>query len=125
MTASDLKPGTVLATATAVASVPIRRVEAHIHTRGARRLLGLGPDQSLAVGAVPEKSMVWMHGGYWYQGEYIFESAGDNRTRVTYRIRNISGRPDWLIRIWQRRHLRTLQLDVDRFAAELPARVAA
>lgn len=117
------KPGTLLATATALAAVPYDHVKQHINTSDARRLLGVGSEPSLIVGAAPDRSMVWMHGGFWYQGEYVLEPAGATETAVTYRIRNISGLPDRLIRVWQRAHLTSRQDVVDRFAAQLPSRV--
>lgn len=123
-TEHDPRPGTLLATATARAMVPFDQVRAHINQSSARRLLGVGVESSLTVGAAPELSMVWMHGGFWYQGEYVFEPIGAGETAVTYRIRNISGLPDWLIRLWQRAHLAAQQDAVDRFAKQLPGRVA-
>jgi hypothetical protein len=122
-TEHDPKPGTLLATATARAMVPFDEVRAHINQSGARRLLGVGSEPSLNVGAAPGLSMVWMHGGFWYQGEYVFEPCGPAETAVTYRIRNISGLPDRVIRLWQRAHLAAQQEAVDRFARQLPGRV--
>lgn len=116
------RTGTLLATAKARAAVGFEKVAGHLNASGARRLLGLGPGSSVSVGVAPEESMVWMHGGFWYQGEYLFEPAGPE-TAITCRVRNISGLPDWFIRTWQRTRLRSLQRDLERFARELPGRV--
>ncbi|KAA1399589.1 hypothetical protein [Aeromicrobium ginsengisoli] len=117
------KSGTLLGSATARAAVPYDQVKQHINASDARRLIGVGSEPSVIVGATPDESMVWMHGGFWYQGEYVFESADAAQTAVTYRIRNISGLPDRFIRVWQRAQLRSQQDVVDRFAAGLPGRV--
>lgn len=118
------KTGGLLGTVTATAWVPHGHVLAHLNGSDARRLLGIGSDPSLRVGAAADPSMVWMRGGFWYQGEYLFAPLGEAQTLVTYRVRNISGFPDWLIRLWQRGHLKSQQRSVDRFAAELPGRLA-
>jgi hypothetical protein len=117
------RPGTLLATAAALASVPYAHVQARLNTSSARRVLGVGSEPSLSVGAARDLSTLWMRGGFWYQGEYIFAPMGEAQTLVTYRIRNISGFPDRLIRTWQRAHLKSQQRVVDRFATELPGRI--
>jgi hypothetical protein len=77
----------------------------------------------LSLERTPAQALVWLHGAYWYQGEYELAPHRDG-TQVTYRIRNVSGHPDLFIRLWQRRLLRSQQADADRFAAELPERLA-
>lgn len=113
----------MLGVATAVADVPFASVRPLITPDRAHLLLGVAhgtPD--LTIGAEPDRSLVWMHGQYWYQGEYEFapDRAG---TRVTYRIRNISGHPDAMIKMWQRRTLKAQDRAVAEFAAQLPRRV--
>ncbi len=122
--ATPVKTGTVLGTAVSVARVPYDRVRPFLTDDGAARVLGLAPvPAELVIGATASPALVWLHGAYWYQGEYEFAPHCDG-TQVTYRIRNISGHPDLLIRLWQRRLLSSQQADTDRFAAELPARLA-
>ena len=108
---------------TAVASVAFDKVRLLITDEGAPVLLDLdGRTAGLAVGADPSRALVWVHGSYWYQGEYVFASHPDG-SQVTYRIRNISGHPDFLIRLWQRRLLRAQQRDLDAYVVGLVSRV--
>jgi hypothetical protein len=76
----------------------------------------------LTVGAEPDDSLVWVHGGFWYQGEYLFAPRFSD-TVVTYRIRNISAAPDVAIRCRQRRMLKAQQAHLDAYAAALPRRI--
>lgn len=118
-----VKDGSVLGEATAIAAVAYERVRPLLTDQGATTLLGLdGRPAGLTVGADPSRSLIWLHGKYWYQGEYTFAPHADG-TQVTYRIRNISGHPDVVIRLWQRRTLRTRQRQVEEYAAALPARI--
>lgn len=118
-----MKNGSVLGEATAVAAVPFSRLGPLLTEDGAAVLLGLqGRQAGITVGADPSRSMVWLHGTYWYQGEYTFAPHPDG-TEVTYRIRNVSGHPDLAIRLWQRRMLKAQQRQVDEYAAALPARI--
>lgn len=120
-----MRNGSVLGTARAVAAVRFQRVRPLLTNEGAAVLLGLdGHPPSVTVGADPDRAMVWLHGSYWYQGEYLFAPHRDG-TEVTYRIRNISGHPDLAIRLWQRRALKAQQRDLDEYAAALPARLPA
>jgi hypothetical protein len=114
-----MKGGTVLGTARAVAAVPFERIQPLLTTEGARTLLGVEHSAVGTVGAEPDDSLVWMHGEYWYQGEYLFAPCPDGTT-VTYRIRNISGTPDSVIRFWQRRMLKAQQGDLERYVVALP-----
>lgn len=118
-----MKDGSVLGEATAVAAVSYDRVRPLLTEEDAAVVLGLdGHPQGVTVGADPGRSMLWLHGEYWYQGEYVFAPHHDG-TEVTYRIRNISGHPDLAIRFWQRRMLKAQQRHLDEYAAALPARV--
>ncbi|WP_125612259.1 hypothetical protein [Specibacter cremeus] len=118
-----MKNGSVIGTANAVAAVPFERIRPLINVDGARVLLGLDyQPPGLTVGAEPARSLVWMHGAYWYQGEYIFKSHPQG-TAVTYRIRNISGHPDLVIRVWQRRVLKAQQQNLDVYLLDLPNRL--
>jgi hypothetical protein len=114
----------VLGTVTAVAEVSFARVVPFLTPE--RCAIVLGVDQAnpagVAVEADPGNHTVGMHGQYWYRGDYSFaEHPGG--TLVTYRITNISGQPDALIKLWQRKVLRRQQRDVDAFAAALPERI--
>jgi hypothetical protein len=118
-----MKGGSVLATASAVAAVPFERIQPLLTAEGARTLLGVEHSAvGVTVGAEPDDSLVWMHGEYWYQGEYLFAPCPGG-TMVTYRIRNISGTPDFGIRLWQRRMLKAQQADLERYAVALPRRL--
>jgi hypothetical protein len=118
-----MRDGSVLGERTAVAGIAFGKVQPLITDGGASTLLGLdGRTAGVTVGADPDRAQVWVHGSYWYQGEYAYAPHPDG-TRVTYRIRNISGHPDFLIRLWQRRTLRTQQRDVDAYAATLAGRI--
>jgi hypothetical protein len=118
-----MRAGSVLGECTAVADIAFAKIEPLITDEGVSILLGLdGRAAGLACGADPSQALIWVHGSYWYQGEYAYAPHPDG-TRVTYRIRNISGHPDFLIRLWQRRLLRTQQRDLDTYAAALPARI--
>lgn len=113
----------MIGTATAVAAIPFERVLPLITQEGAATLLGVEAQSvGLTVGAEPDRALVWMHGGYWYQGEYAFTPHPDG-TEISHRIRNISGHPDVAIRLWQHRILRSQQRDLDRWAADLAQRV--
>jgi hypothetical protein len=88
------------------------------------RLLGL--DQisraGLTVSADGPTGTVVVQGEFWYRGEYTFASHPEG-VEITYRIKNVSGMPDRLVRLWQRSVLRRQQQDLDRLAASLPSRV--
>lgn len=118
-----MKEGSLLGTVTAVAYVPFERVRALLTPDGALTLLAVtdrSPD--LTIGVEPNDGLVWMHGGYWYQGEYLFAAHPDG-TEVTYRVRNVSGQPDFAIRLWQRRTLRDQQRQLDQYVAALAQRL--
>ncbi|TDU90514.1 hypothetical protein EV138_4105 [Kribbella voronezhensis] len=105
----------------AVADVSFARVVPFLTAERAAVVLGV--DQANPAGVVveadPGHRTVGMHGQYWYRGDYSFaEHPGG--TLVTYRITNISGQPDALIKVWQRKVLRRQQQDVEAFAAALP-----
>jgi hypothetical protein len=118
-----MKQGPVLATAVAVADVPFDDILSLLTVEGARTLLEVADDAvGVTIGVEADESLVWMHGEFWYQGEYVFSPRPDG-TLVTYRIRNVSGTPDLVIRIWQRRMLRAQQTDLERYAAALPRRL--
>ncbi len=91
-----------------------------------RAAVVLGVDRANPAGVVveadPGNCSVGMHGQYWYRGDYSFAEHPDG-TLITYRITNISGQPDALIRLWQRKVLRRQQRDVEAFAAVLPERI--
>ncbi|HEY9289818.1 MAG TPA: hypothetical protein VIP98_00925, partial [Microlunatus sp.] len=74
------------------------------------------------IGVEPNHGLVWMHGGYWYEGEYLFSPRPEG-TEVTYRIRNISGHPDFAIRLWQRRMLRDQRRQLEQYVTDLPRRL--
>ncbi|WP_157683316.1 hypothetical protein [Microlunatus soli] len=117
----------MLGTAETIADVPFDRVRALLTSAGAPTLLGVsGRTTGLTIGVEPEQSMLWVHGGYWYQGEDLFIAQGphdSDRTQVVYRIRNISGQPDLLIRLWQRSILKGQQHQLEQYAAELAQRL--
>ena len=118
-----MKGGSVLATAVAVAAVPFERIQPLITADGAWTLLDVEHRAvGLTVGAEPDDSLVWMHGEYWYQGEYLFAPCLDG-TKVTHRIRNISATPDFAIRLWQRRMLEAQQADLEKYAGALTRRL--
>jgi hypothetical protein len=120
---SPMRNGSVLATAVAVAAVPFERIQPLLTPGGARMLLDVEhAAAALTIGVEPDDALVWMHGEYWYQGEYIFRPCPEGTT-VTYRIRNISGTPDVAIRLWQRRLIRAQQADLERYAEALPRRL--
>jgi hypothetical protein len=120
---SPMRYGSVLGKAGAVAAVPFERVQTLLTAEGAPILLDVEHRAAgLTVGAEPSDSLVWMHGGFWYQGEYLFAPSPAG-TMVTYRIRNISGLPDAAIRLWQRRMLKAQQADLERYAVALPRRL--
>ena len=115
----------MLASVTAVAHVPFERVRQLLTPEGAPTLLNAADrTPEVAIGAEPSRALVWLHGGYWYQGEYLFARHAHG-TEITYRIRNISGHPDILIRLWQRRTLRDQQLHLDQYVADLERRLRA
>jgi hypothetical protein len=118
-----MREGSVLGECTAVADIAFDKVRPLITDEGVSILLGLDRRTAgVAFGADPSQALAWMHGSYWYQGEYAYTPHPDG-TQVTYRIRNISGHPDFLIRLWQRRLLRTQQRDVDAYVAALVGRI--
>jgi hypothetical protein len=116
---------TVLGRVTAVSPVPFDRVRPLITAKQAQVLLGL--DQAAAttvsVDVDPTTDTLGLQGQFWYRGEYTF-APHPGGTEITYRIKNVSGRPDAIIRLWQRALLRRQQHDLDAFAAALPSRVA-
>lgn len=107
------------------ADVDFERVRGMLNDQDAPVLLDLTGNRAdvVTLGVEPDRSMVWIHGNYWYQGEYVFAPGDVGGTRVTYRIRNISSTPNAVIRLWQRRTLREAQRKLDRLAAALPERV--
>ncbi|HZX05317.1 hypothetical protein [Kribbella sp.] len=109
----------LLGTATAVADVPFEQLRPFLTEERCRALLGDPADVSVDV----DGATVGMQGQFWYRGEYTFTPYGENGTEVTYRIRNVSGRPDAVIRLWQRKMLKDQQRAVEAYAAELPGRV--
>lgn len=118
-----MKDGSVLGTATAIAKVPFRRVRTLLTPAGARILLDLTEAiPEVSVGVEPVDALVWIHGNYWYQGEYRFEEHPDG-TKVTYQIRNISGHPDLAIRLWQWRTLRDQPKHLAEYADSLAERL--
>jgi len=118
-----MKNGSLLGTAVAVAHVPFERVQPLLTSDGAPTLLNLaGRTAGVTIGAEPTHALVWLHGGYWYQGEYLF-AAHPQGTEVTYRIRNISGHPDVAIKLWQRRTLRNQQHHLDQYVTDLERRL--
>lgn len=120
---TPVKKGSLLGTAVAVAHVPFERVQPLLTSDGAPTLLNLADRTAgLAIGAEPDHALVWLHGNYWYQGEYLF-AAHPQGTEVTYKIRNISGHPDFAIRLWQRRTLRDQQRHLDQYVTDLAHRL--
>ena len=119
--------GNVLATATAVSAVPMSQVQPMLTQERCRRLLGL--QQSSRAGGltispdVEANGTVCVQGEFWYRGEYTFAPHAQG-VEITYRIKNVSGMPDRLIRLWQRSALRRQQQNLDRLAASLPSRIA-
>lgn len=109
----------VLGTARAVADVPFEQVRPFLTAERCRVLLGR---EVAGVSVDVDGDTVGMQGQFWYRGEYTFAPYGEG-TEVTYRIHNVSGRPDGIIRIWQRKALKDQQRAVEAFAAELPRRV--
>ncbi|MGZ0147056.1 hypothetical protein ACXJJ3_08285 [Kribbella sp. WER1] len=108
----------LLGTARAVADVPFERVRPFLTEERCKILLGSPPGVSMDL----DGATVGMQGQFWYRGEYTFAAYGEG-TEVTYRISNVSGRPDGIIRVWQRKALKNQQRDVDAYAAALPGRV--
>jgi len=118
-----MRNGSLLGTVVAIAHVPFDRVQPLLTSEGAPTLLNLADRTAgLAMGAEPDHALVWLHGSYWYQGEYLF-AAHPRGTEVTYRIRNISGHPGFAIRLWQRRILRDQQHHLDQYVADLERRL--
>ncbi|WP_432891389.1 hypothetical protein ACQPYH_14675 [Kribbella sp. CA-245084] len=115
---------TVLGTAKAVASVPFDQVQPFLTEARCKHLLGLdrANPAGVSVDADPAAGTVGMQGQYWYRGEYTFGPHPDG-TEITYRIVNVSGSPDAVIRLWQRKVLNNQQRDLDAFAADLPSRL--
>jgi hypothetical protein len=109
----------VLGTAKAVAAVPFDQVRPFLTEERCKVLLGSPAGVSVDL----DGDTVGLQGQFWYRGEYTFAPSGD-RTEVTYRISNVSGQPDAIIRLWQRKMLSRRQRDVDAYAAALPGRVA-
>jgi hypothetical protein len=87
----------------------------------------LGVDQGnpagVTVDADPAAATIGLQGQFWYRGEYTFAPHADG-TEVTYRIKNVSGWPDAVIGLWQRKAVKGRQWDVEVYAAALPGRVA-
>lgn len=114
----------VLRTAKAVAAVPFDQVEPFLTAERCKVLLGL--DQAgragVSVDADPDAATVGLQGQFWYRGEYAFAPHRDG-TEITYRIVNVSGSPDAVIGLWQRKVLNRQQRDLDAFAAALPGRL--
>lgn len=114
----------VLGVATAVADVPFDQVRPFLTAEHCARILGVDGSRAagVSVDADPATRSLGMHGQFWYRGDYTFDPhpAG---TAITYRITNISGYPDALIRLWQRAALKRQQQDVETFAATLAARL--
>jgi hypothetical protein len=114
----------VLGAVSAVAAVPFDQVQPFLTKERCKRLFGL--DQAnpggVSVDADPASATVGLQGQFWYRGEYTFAPLGDG-TEITYRIVNVSGSPDAVIRLWQRKVLTNQQRDVDAFASDLPRRV--
>lgn len=112
----------VLGSVTALALVPFDRVRPLISVGQAHILLGL--DQAAAstvsLDVDPTTDTLGLQGQFWYRGEYTF-TAHPQGTKIVYRIKNVSGRSDAVIRLWQRRLLRRQQHDLDAFAAALPS----
>ncbi|WP_427895254.1 hypothetical protein ACQHIV_16555 [Kribbella sp. GL6] len=108
----------VLGTVKAVAAVPFEQVEPFLTEERCRALLGDLSGVSVDV----DGTTVGMQGQFWYRGEYTFTPYGEG-TEVTYRIRNVSGQADAVIRLWQRKVLKDQQRAVEAYAAELPGRV--
>jgi hypothetical protein len=104
--------------------VPFDRIRALMTAERAHVLLGL--DQAAAttvsVDVDPTTDTLGLQGRFWYRGEYTF-SPHPRGTEIAYRIKNVSGQPDALIRLWQRTLLRRQQHDLDALAAALPSRV--
>ena len=115
---------TVLGRATAVSPVPFDRIRALISAKRAHVLLGL--DQAAATTVSVDVDLttdtLGVQGQFWYRGEYTF-TPHPRGTEIAYRIKNVSGQPDTIIRLWQRRLLRRQQHDLDSLAAALPARL--
>ena len=114
----------LLGTATAVAAVPFERVEPLLTEAGSRLLLGL--DQSnpaaVAVDVDPAAATISMQGQFWYRGEFAF-APHSGGTEVTYRIKNVSGWPDVVIKFWQRKLLDRQRRELDAFVGALPVRL--
>ena len=113
----------LLGSTTAVADVAFERVRQVLTEEHAAILLGLNAlPPGVLVTADARRSTLAMQGQFWYRGEYAFAPDGRG-TLITYRVINVSGQPDAMIRIWQRASLRRQQRDTDAFAADLPNRV--
>ncbi|MGH3448092.1 MAG: hypothetical protein ACRDQA_02125 [Nocardioidaceae bacterium] len=68
-----MRNGSVLGECTAVAGLSFDKVRPLITDDGASVLLGVdGRTAGVKVGADFDLAMAWMHGSYWYQGEYAF-----------------------------------------------------
>jgi hypothetical protein len=116
---------TVLGSVTAVAPVPFDRIRPLMTAERAHILLGLdrAAATSVSVDVDPTTDTLGLQGQFWYRGEYTF-TPHPGGTEIAYRIKNVSGQPDTIIRLWQRRLLRRQQHDLDTLAAALPSRVA-
>lgn len=112
----------VLGTVKAVAAVPFDQVRPFLTEERCKVLLGLEHANPAGVSVDVDGTTVGLQGQFWYRGEYTF-APYHGGTEVTYRITNVSGRPDAIIRLWQRKALKEQQRDVDAYAAALPGRV--
>ena len=114
----------VLGSVTAVVPVPFDRIRPLMTAQTAPVLLGLdrGAATTVSVDVDPTTDTLGLQGQFWYRGEYTF-TAHPRGTEIAYRIKNVSGQPDVIIRLWQRRILRRQQHDLDALAAALPARL--
>jgi hypothetical protein len=115
----------ILGSVTAVALVPFDRIRPLITAEQAHVLLGLDPAaaSTVSVDVDPSTGTLGLQGQFWYRGEYTF-TPHPRGTEIVHRIRNVSGRSDAVIRLWQRRHLGRQQQNLDALAAALPSRVA-
>lgn len=79
-----MKDGSVLGTASVVAAVPFERIQPLLTSEDAPTLLDVEHRAAgLTVGAEPDDSLVWMHGGFWYQGEYQYAPCPTTRWSPT------------------------------------------
>lgn len=115
----------ILGSATAVAPVPFDRVRPMLTQESGPLLLSLDPATaaSVSMNVDPDTGTVSLQGQFWYRGEYTF-APHPRGTEITYRIKNVSGAPGPVIKLWQRPLLKRQQHDLDTFASALPSRVS-